>query len=281
MHIQLKKIMTIPCLTLSLFATPWATADNTPVTATINLRSGDAINDVEIRAISNGVALLKGPYGTLQVPLQDVANVVFPGGDASQPGVVLDTGGYNAELKEMKNDNWSFSLRDVDGGFTLPSAARLRSINLEKAGASSTAASSTPLSSKGCNVKEWTYAYEPFGNSNWNFKIEKLAAIGPELVLQAQGSSRDGRVRRAGCVITCKTVDEKGRESTELVNDRARVDIKPAGINVRCPLPADDTQSFTLYLRTGEAGNKESGDYCEGDDWRPLPTINTQLLSSQ
>ncbi len=269
-----------------------------PVEADIYLNDDRKLSNNQIQFITEGGTLrakAKDQYTpdfiTREIPMSDVAQIVFKGGQRSQQGVILSTGQFSGKIIDYKNGQWRFSLLEGAGEVAVTDETQLRSINLKNP--------IVPVQenrSLSVYVLDWIYTHDPFPfgtETNWRFDIKKITGAEKQILVNADVWSADSKVlNSAGCRVGCMITDDLGRTSKWVGSPWFKVPperIKNS-LSIKCPVPAPDAKSVSIALKTlwhGEPNikvpNFDSGharDHCKGgeDGAITLPSISMKVL---
>ena len=286
-------------LILTLFSLPSYGQNNKEVLVDIYLKHKGSYPESTLIEISDGWVKLKDRYGSSpKIPIDHIAQIVFPGGQKGDKGIVLKSANLSGTVKEFRNREWRFEL--PFGELFIRKPGEILSINLIDTIPDTKTQSDGRLS---VNVLEWIYDHNLFRKEgNWNLDIKKAMISENMIVLTANIYSSDSNIINSqGCYLSCMSTDNGGRDYDAIWTALFKVPpkIEKKELLIRCPMPSESATSVILKLKTGPeqiSGNhiqyliknnnliyikQNKLDLCSDNDWHALPAIAMPLLRQE
>jgi hypothetical protein len=285
--------------TVALALAGWAIcygAEMSPsITATLYLTDGKTLYNIEVKRMNEAEGLIVySPdfKGSSQYKLDQIAKIVFSGGDENAKGIVLANGitlNGKVEFIKMKVDaasqneeyRWKIVVDGLPGSVLTLHDGLIRSINFREPALDSSGAAAGDNAIwkyKGAKaVLEWIYensSENALGaNSKYNLAIDKITLAGNQVVLHTKvyGDFEKGKYP---CYVSCTLEDDIGNtydtNDTEIGPIRKTRD-SAKQLQIRCPSVASDATKVVIKIRNHD---NWGGSRCGPEKWRLLPELN-------
>jgi len=265
----MKKFAIIISGTFFIFISSIALADEI---VDIYLKDGNIFKQLRIIEAKESFLSAKDKYsGSPKFRFNDIKNIVFPGGNLKQKGIVLVDGILSGKLKSYENGEWEFIL--PAGTLTVNQPNKILSIDFIHPEAE---IRSLPENVRVTSIIEWVenrYLVEPdiVKDSNVTVKLVKTVITPDKLLVTFQTKSNDNLDKE--CRIQSYWVDDKERMSKEIYQNA----FFPIRNNSQTSLSydplIDDAESLTFnFYFNGE---------CLPRNWVSTPPIDIKWLKSK
>jgi len=238
----------------------------------IYLKDGNIFKQLRVIEAKENILSVKDKYsGSPKFSYNDIKDIVFPGGNIKQKGIVLVDGVLSGKLKSYVNGEWVFIL--PSGILTVNQPNKILSIDFIHPEAE---IKYLPDNVRVTSIIEWMenrYLVEPdiVSDSNVTVKLVKTVITSDKLLITFQTKSNDNLDKE--CRIESFWVDEKERMSKKISQNAFFPIRNNAQTSLSYDPLIDDAGSLTFNFNfIGE---------CKPNNWVTTPPIDINWLKAK